>query len=340
MKKGKLKVAIADFPPLIIDEGGKYKGFEIDLWEAIAKEINQDFEYEKHSFKELIPLLSEKKVDVGLAGITINERRERVMDFSHSTLNSGLLISVNKNRNKTKIWETAKIIAREGGKMIKSAVIWVSVFVFVFANLLWFAEKGANTFSKGYFPGIFEAAWLVICSMSTDSFGDYVPHTWLGRIITIGIIVGGVAIFGLLIAQVTAFLAIRKVKGEINNSRDLNNKIVGAVEGSTGENILRKIGAKIVGVPSIVDAYKKLKKGELDAIVFDAPAAIYYEEQDKDDLIEIVGEVFDKQEYGIALQQGSPLLEKINQAVLKLKESGQYDTFYRKWFGEDLVMES
>ncbi|MBI3634251.1 MAG: transporter substrate-binding domain-containing protein [Candidatus Yonathbacteria bacterium] len=42
--ENKIKVGIADFSPLIIDDGGKYKGFEIDLWEAIAKEINIDFE--------------------------------------------------------------------------------------------------------------------------------------------------------------------------------------------------------------------------------------------------------------------------------------------------------
>ncbi|MBI3634252.1 MAG: transporter substrate-binding domain-containing protein [Candidatus Yonathbacteria bacterium] len=223
---------------------------------------------------------------------------------------------------------------------MKSAAIGVLVFVLVFGNLLWFVERNANTFSKNYFPGIFESFWLVICSMSTDSFGDYVPHTWMGRVITIGIIVGGVAIFGLLVAQVTAFLAIKKIKGEINNSRDLVNKKVATAEETTSENILRRIGAKVIGVSKIEEAYLKLKNEEVDAIVFDAPVAIYYEKNDKDGKIEIIGEIFDKQKYGIALQQGSLLMEKINQAILHLKEFGQYDLFYRKWFGEDLVMES
>lgn len=338
--KNKIKVAIADFSPLIIDENGTYKGFEIDLWEAIAEEINIDFEYEKHNFEEIIHLLAEKKIDIGMAGITINERREKIMDFSHSTLDSGLLISVNKNRNKLKFFKTIKTILSEGNKMIKSTAIGVFLFVFLFGNLLWLVERNANTFSKNYFPGIFESFWLVICSMSTDSFGDYVPHTWMGRIITVGIIVGGVAIFGLLIAQVTAFLAIKKMKGEINNSRDLVNKRVATVKNTTSMDILRKIGAKVVECSKIEEAYAKLKNEEVDAIVFDAPAVIYYERNDKDNKIEIIGEIFDKQKYGIALQQGSPWVEKINQAVLKIKESGQYDLFYRKWFGEDLIMEA
>lgn len=335
----KLKVAVADFSPLILNEGGKLRGFEIDLWEAIAQEIGAGFAYEKHAFKEIIPLLAEKKVDIGLAGITINEAREKIIDFSYPTLDSGLLISVNKNRNRLQLWRTIKTVVGEGSKMTTSALMGVLAFVFVFGNLLWLVEKNANTFSKGYFPGIFESFWLVICSMSTDSFGDYVPHTWLGRVVTIGIIVGGVAIFGLLIAQVTAFLALKKIKGEINSSRDLANKKVATIQGTTSDAFLRKTGAKIIFVSSIEEAYAQLKREMVEAVVFDAPAAIYYENNDKNNRIEIVGELFDRQKYGIALQEGSSLREKINQAILKLRESGQYDVLYRKWFGDDLVME-
>jgi len=336
----KLKVAIADFYPLIMEENGEYKGFEIDLWKAIAKEIREDFEYEKHNFKEIIPLLSEKKADIGLAGITITEKREKVVDFSHPTLDSGLLITVNKDRNKPKFFKTIINILSDGSRMIRSELIAAVICVIIFGNLLWFAEENASTFNKSYFPGIFESFWLIFSSMSTAGFGDYVPHTWLGRIVIAVTIIVGFAIFGLLIAQVTSFMTVKRFKGVINNSRDLVNKKVATVEGSTSENILRKAGAKIIEVSDIDLAYQKLKKEEIDAIVFDAPAVIYYEQNDKDDQMEIVGELFDKQKYGIAMQQGSPLREKINQAILGLKESGDYDLLYRKWFGEDSIMES
>jgi polar amino acid transport system substrate-binding protein len=334
-----LKVAIADFPPLVLSHANTYEGFEIDLWNAIAKEMNVDFALEHHAFKDIIPLLAERKVDIGLAGITINEHREKLIDFSHPTLNSGLLISVNRNKNKPSLLKTLKIIFTQGNKIIKSAFVSVMLFIFVFGNLLWFVEKGAGTFSKDYFPGIFESFWLVICTMSTDSFGDYVPQTWTGRFITSLIIIGGVAIFGLLIAQITAFLAVKRVQGEINTSRDLVGKKVGTVEGSTSQILLKKIGAGVAGFSNIDDAYTELKQEQLDAVVFDAPAVIYYQEEDKANAIETVGELFDKQSYGIALQDGSPWREKINQALLKIKESGKYDACYKRWFGEDLSME-
>lgn len=35
----KLKVAISLIPPFVMKTGEKYAGFEIDLWEMIAKEM-------------------------------------------------------------------------------------------------------------------------------------------------------------------------------------------------------------------------------------------------------------------------------------------------------------
>lgn len=43
-----LKVGIASMPPFIIEHKGKYLGFEIELWEMIAKNVGISFEYEKH----------------------------------------------------------------------------------------------------------------------------------------------------------------------------------------------------------------------------------------------------------------------------------------------------
>lgn len=335
----KLKVAIADFPPLIMSEDGRYKGFEIDLWEAVAKEIGADFEYQKYDFKQIVPLLDNKKVDIGLAGIAITEKREKIIDFSHETLDSGLLISVNKDRNKPKFFETIKTVFHEGGKIIAPEALGVLAFIFIAGNVLWLVEKSAGTFNKNYVPGVFESFWLTIVSMTTVGFGDFFPHTWLGRIVTAVIIFSGTIIFGLLVAQVTAFLAVRKVKGEINGSRDLAGKSVAVIEGSVGENTMRKMGAKIVRTINTDEAFEQLKNGSVDAVVVGAPAAIWHEKNDQEKQLEIIGEIFDKQKYGIAMIQGSDLRENINRAILKIIESGQYDEFYHKWFGDDLMME-
>ena len=38
----------------------------------------------------------------------------------------------------------------------------------------------------------------------------------------------------------------------------------------------------------------------------------------------MVGKIFEPQDYGLALPQGSPLREKINRAILKLMESDEF----------------
>lgn len=337
--KRKLQVAVAEFRPLVIDDEGRLRGFEIDLWHAIARMIGYDFEFNVHTLKGVLSLLARKKVDIGIAGITIRESREKIIDFSHPTLDSGLLISVNRNRNKMRLGRTLRNIIVEGHQMLASVIASFAIFILVCGHILWIVEKNAQTFSQTYIPGIFEAIWLVFISMSTVGYGDFVPHTWAGRGIVAIIILGGAVTFGFVVAQISAFLAVKKIKGEINNSRDLVDKKVAIIDGSTSGRLLKRVGAHVEHVANAHRAYDKLRNEEVDAVVVDAPVAIYYEKHDRENVIEIVGEIMDKQQYSIAMQQNSELREEINQAILKIQESGQYDVIYRKWFGDDRSLE-
>jgi ABC-type amino acid transport substrate-binding protein len=46
----------------------------------------------------------------------------------------------------------------------------------------------------------------------------------------------------------------------------------------------------------------------------------------------LVGDPFDLQDYGFALQLGSPLRKELNAALLKLQVSGWTDELEDKWF--------
>jgi ABC-type amino acid transport substrate-binding protein len=47
----------------------------------------------------------------------------------------------------------------------------------------------------------------------------------------------------------------------------------------------------------------------------------------------VVGKIFEPQDYGLALPQGSPLREKINRAILKLVESDEFERTVKNWLG-------
>ncbi|MCW2479799.1 glutamine ABC transporter substrate-binding protein GlnH [Candidatus Symbiopectobacterium sp. NZEC135] len=82
------------FVPFEFKQGDKYVGFDIDLWDAIAKELKLEYTLKPMDFAGIIPALQTRNVDLALAGITITEERKRAVDFSEGYYNSGLLVMV------------------------------------------------------------------------------------------------------------------------------------------------------------------------------------------------------------------------------------------------------
>ena len=82
------------FVPFEFKDGDKYVGFDIDLWDAVAKEVGLEYRLQPMDFNGIIPALQTKQVDVALAGITIKDERKQVIDFSDGYYDSGFLLMV------------------------------------------------------------------------------------------------------------------------------------------------------------------------------------------------------------------------------------------------------
>src|SRR3546814_3569596 len=82
------------FVPFEFKQGDKYVGFDIDMWDAIAKEIGVTYTLQPMDFNGIIPALQTGQVDVALAGITIKDERKKVIDFSDGYYDSGFLLMV------------------------------------------------------------------------------------------------------------------------------------------------------------------------------------------------------------------------------------------------------
>jgi glutamine transport system substrate-binding protein len=82
------------FVPFEFKQGDKYVGFDIDLWDMIAKDIGVTYTLQPMDFNGIIPALQTKQVNVALAGITIKDERKKAIDFSDGYYDSGFLIMV------------------------------------------------------------------------------------------------------------------------------------------------------------------------------------------------------------------------------------------------------
>lgn len=133
-------------------------------------------------------------------------------------------------------------------------------------------------------------------------------------------------------------LAVAKDNDSIEGIEDLDGKTVATRLGSTSaafidENIE---GAEANQYEQLDQAYLAVENGSVDAILYDAPNVAYYIQTEGEDTLKMVGELYQAEDYGIAISKGNDeLVKAINEALETIKENGDYDEIHKKWFGEE-----
>jgi glutamine transport system substrate-binding protein len=203
-------------------ETGEMVGFDMDILAEVAKRAGFDYELETMDFQGIIPALQTGNKQIAIAGITITEEREEVVDFSDPYYDSGLRLLV----------------------------------------------------------------------MADDD--------------------------------------------SIKTVEDLAGKSVGTKTGSTSHDYLRNELSDDVGVepyPGSSDMYQALLGGAVDAVFYDAPNVGYFAQTKGKEQVKTVGPLYEGQQYGLALVEGSEWVDDVNDALASMKEDGTYDEIYKKWFG-------
>lgn len=83
---GKLTIGTsAEYEPFEYMEDGEYKGFDLELAQAIADDLGLDLQIENVDFDTIVPgVASGAKYDIGIAAITATPEREDEVDFTDS----------------------------------------------------------------------------------------------------------------------------------------------------------------------------------------------------------------------------------------------------------------
>ena len=85
------------YAPFSFEENGKYKGIDVELLDAIAKEEKIEYELKPMDFDGIIPGLTSNQLDGAIAGMSITDERKKSLDFSDGYFVSGLSLVVNKD---------------------------------------------------------------------------------------------------------------------------------------------------------------------------------------------------------------------------------------------------
>ncbi len=67
-----------------VDENNQIQGFDVDLANALCKEIEAKCSFHNQPFDSLIPALKFRRYDAAISGIDITEQRLQQVDFTHA----------------------------------------------------------------------------------------------------------------------------------------------------------------------------------------------------------------------------------------------------------------
>ena len=322
--KGEYRVGIRNFPPCVMinPDNGWIRGFSIDFWDEMARRAKINYRYITLEFSDIIGGENKKSkiitgdIDIGFSGITITSNRLRKLASLHTHLATGL-----------------KIVTKKRFVFPWKQVFWaLGIFFFIcilMAHPMWYFEIGNEKINDKYFPGIFEAMWLVMTTISTVGYGAVYPMTILGRVWASIIMLFGTSYFSATVGALTAYTLVRNCAYEELN--DISGFKVSIKKDSTAYDVIKQYTDDIVLVNNAKDAVRLVEIGEVDAALVDAPIVDYMIRQGTK---VVTSKLVARQDYGFFLRKNDPNIEKLNIAMRTMIEDKTYDEIYRRWFNK------
>ena len=333
-----LTVVTRKITPFVIEKNGRLTGYSIELWERVIREARLPFDPDTgyktvENVQQMLDEIRGGRADAGVAAVSITSEREKTIDFSYPFKESGLQI-LTKN-------EPGGSFRKTVGKVFKGDILWLLIGLFVVllvnSHIIWFLErkKNAESFPEGYVAGIWEAVWWSICTIITGGCENKAPLGVAGRLTAIVWMLAGAGLFTYITATITSAMTVDTLNSDIQSIADLKSRkmSVGTLAASTAQTYLERQGLTVVTYPDVDSAGAALADGKVKAVVYDAPMLLYYAKNNPDKELCVVGELFEKQSYGIGVPQGSPYRKEITRAILALREQGFFDELENKYFG-------
>jgi len=330
-------VATREIPPFIIRQGDGFSGFSAELWQELSQRTGTQFTWlEKKNVGEILAAVENSEADIGIAAISITSEREQKFDFSQPMFESGLQVMV---REEAEQGLSPRVVL---GYFTRGAMPYLlgilALLILIPGHIVWLAERRHehSPFSRHYFPGILQAmGWALSAAAGQQNDS---PRSRMGRVMSIAAVFVSLLFLTYWQAELTSSFTVQQLQGGIQGPEDLPGKRVGTLTGSTSAQWALEHGVRVSEFERISDAFASLERGNVEAVVYDAPVLLYHAATAGRGKVRVVGSVFKRENYGIVFQarSGGPrkldLRKKVNEALLKMREDGSYDRIYRRWF--------
>jgi len=329
-----MTVGTKSAPPFAMQaENGTWTGLGLDLWQAMAKELGRAFTVKAYkSTQDLIDAAAKGEIDAGIAAVTITADREQKIDFSHPYYRSGLAIAVSKERG-SGVLDVFRALT--SGPFLATLGTLLAL-LFATGAVIWVVERRRNPghFDTDPVSGIGQGFWWAAVTMTTVGYGDKVPITPLGRVIGVVWMFAALILTAVFTAQLASSFTVDRISGPVASAQDLSRARVGVVDKSPSDDYLGQEFIQRTTYADVDAGLSALARGDIDAFVHDGPILRYDILRDYRGRLAILPDVVEAQFYGIVLPPGSKDRESVNQALLHVLSSPQWEAMNAKYFGK------
>jgi ABC-type amino acid transport substrate-binding protein len=326
-----LIVGVMVAPPLYMKTAdNRWEGFAVELWQAVAQQIDTPFQFwEFSTLEHLINALEKQEVDV-IPSLPVRDRFESTMDFSQSYLKTGLSIAVPAEGVE---YRWIRVFEGIFSKHTLRAIGMLVVLSLIAGIIVWAFERRRNSemFGEGAAEGIGHGIWWAMVTMTTVGYGDKSPKTLGGRMVALVWMIFSIIFIASFTANITTSLTLSELKGKVRGFSDLYHARVGSVPGSEGFDFLTKQGVGAIPFKSIREGLTAVASREIDAFVLNEQILKYQVKSEFPGRVQVLPETFDEYFVSIALQQNSSLRKPINKALLKFMKTENWTELLNRY---------
>ncbi|GAU99789.1 hypothetical protein RvY_10739-2 [Ramazzottius varieornatus] len=330
------------------------KGLVMDLLQALSRDVGFDFETyvvaddkdgssdrSSGSWDGIIKDIRSGAAQMAFASLSVTQARKGVVDFSSPFYYTKFSFLVAATKTKVNLSAFLEPFSWK---------LWIAIFSALHATAIaaaifeWISPFGLNPRGRMRSKNFTLASALttVYSLFFSHVMAFKAPKSWPNKVL---INFWGGFCFVILASYTANHAAIyagfkQPSFENIFDNEDLLSRKVTTIRGSSAEIFVRNINPALhqhmtsnqyFNVVSVEDAVEKLKRGSLDAFIYDTAILSYVQATDAGCTLRTAGASFGSQGYAVALPIGSSLKSAVSTAILKYMESGFMDDIRTKW---------